>query len=144
MAGAFDKELDNVKALAEGAKSFVATIFLVAIIALVVQQGSAAATIIQSFFRLLAWMTAIIVSPLQPGANVDTSATVDGPVGTFAENPPNTGTWGTGTANMNAGQSASSAGASTGGTGPLPTIPTMDVYPQSIPVVSQYPGAGPQ
>jgi hypothetical protein len=45
---------------------------------------------------------------------------------------------------MNAGQSASSAGASTGGTGPLPTIPTMDVYPQSIPVVSQYPGAGPQ
>jgi hypothetical protein len=142
MAGTFDNEINDVKALAEGAKSFVAAIFLIAIVAIVLQQGSASATVISSFFRLLAWLAAIVISPLQKAPTVDVSATVpDGPVGSFAE--VNTGSWGTGTANMNAGQSASSAGASTGGSGPLPNIPTMNIYPGPIPSISSDP-AGPQ
>lgn len=68
-------ETDTLRAVGHGILTLVNAAILVAILAVVLSPGGAAAVAIQQFFALLSWLVGLVVQPLTAGANVQLTAT---------------------------------------------------------------------
>lgn len=75
MHSTLDKEIDNAKAIGHGLISVFTVAILLAIVAVVLANGSATASLITQFFKLLSWLVAIIVNPVSGGSQTDVDNT---------------------------------------------------------------------
>lgn len=68
-------ETDTLRAIGHGILTLINAAILLAILAVVLSPGGAAAGAIQAFFALLSWMVGLVVQPLGPGASVQLTST---------------------------------------------------------------------
>ena len=70
-----DNEIDHIKAIGGGAISLVNTAIVLAIVAVVLSNGSQAPAVITAFFGWLSWLIGQVISPITGGASVTLSST---------------------------------------------------------------------
>lgn len=68
-------ETDTLRAVGHGILTLINAAILLAILAVILSPGGAAAGAIQAFFALLSWMVGLVVQPLAAGQVVTLSAT---------------------------------------------------------------------